>query len=154
MEWIEDNIIWAALVGLIALMVPYVLFLITCQRLLEQVSPENRRMPPGNVWLMLIPVFNMVYNFIMNARMSDSIRAEILAREWQLPVERPTYWLGLSKAILLILTRFPGAGGTLFTLGWIGVGIVYWVMLHHWLKQFQGLVDSSEVLDSGRYLKS
>ena len=49
----------------IAFFLPVVFYLITLQSTLNEVSLKNRRMNPGEVWLMLIPIFGLVWQFIM-----------------------------------------------------------------------------------------
>ena len=38
----------------IIFLVPYIFFLLTLQNTLKAISYENRKMPPANVWLMLL----------------------------------------------------------------------------------------------------
>lgn len=77
------------------LLIPTIFFLLTLQNTLKAVQPGNRYMPPANVWLMLIPVFNIIWQFIVVARVSDSIRAELAARGTPAG-DRPTYSIGLT----------------------------------------------------------
>ncbi|GAA0874094.1 hypothetical protein GCM10009118_05020 [Wandonia haliotis] len=57
-----------------------VLFLLTLNNTLKEVSPENRLVPYNNVWLMLIPLFNVFYAFYLYPKLCDSIKAEFEAR--------------------------------------------------------------------------
>jgi len=41
-------------------LVPGIFFLLTLQNTLKVISPENRKMQPSNVWLMFIPLFNII----------------------------------------------------------------------------------------------
>lgn len=52
----------ALLVLLIAglMLIPTIFYFISLQKALEAVSPGHRMMPPGQVWLCLIPIFNFV----------------------------------------------------------------------------------------------
>jgi hypothetical protein len=63
-----------------------ILFLINIQNLLKAVNPVNRKMSPGQVWLMLIPLFNIVWQFILVQRVAESIEAEYNMRN--IPIER------------------------------------------------------------------
>jgi len=49
-------------------------FLITQQNTLKAIQQQNRLMRPGEVWLQLIPLFGIVWQFIVVTRISDSIR--------------------------------------------------------------------------------
>jgi hypothetical protein len=53
------------------------LFLYTQQRILQRIHPENRKMRPGKVWLQLIPLFGMVYAFIVVVDISESLKREL-----------------------------------------------------------------------------
>src|SRR5438105_3737061 len=43
---------------------------------LSRVAPRNRLMEPGEVWLGLIPFFNIIWSFFMATRIPDSLRNE------------------------------------------------------------------------------
>ena len=42
---------------------------------LQAVPPEHRKMPPGQVWLLLIPLFNLVWNFFVFQRIPESYQS-------------------------------------------------------------------------------
>ncbi len=42
------------------------------------ISEENRKMNPSHVWFMLIPIFNIVWQFIMVSRIAESIGEECI----------------------------------------------------------------------------
>ena len=55
----------------------------------------NRRMSPGLVWLTLIPLFGMVWQFFIVNKMADSLKAEFTTRNINLDENRPGYLIGL-----------------------------------------------------------
>jgi hypothetical protein len=57
-----------------------VFYLLTLQKALSRVSRRNRLMEPGMVWLSLIPLFNIVWNFFIVTRIPDSLRNEFRDR--------------------------------------------------------------------------
>lgn len=57
-----------------------VLYLMNLQNLLKEISPKNRLVEPGNVWLMFIPLFNIIYPFILYPKIADSTKAEYAER--------------------------------------------------------------------------
>jgi hypothetical protein len=63
-------------VGLVIL----VCYLLTLQTALSRVSPRNRLMEPGSVWLMLIPCVNFIWQFVIAVRVPDSLRNEFRDR--------------------------------------------------------------------------
>jgi hypothetical protein len=54
-----------------------ILFLLSQQNILKAIKPQNRTIQPGEVWLQLIPLFSLVWKFIVVSRIADSIRNEI-----------------------------------------------------------------------------
>jgi hypothetical protein len=133
--------------GFLALFViPWIFFLITQQNTLKAIQPENRSMSPGQVWLQMIPLFGLFWQYIVVIRISDSLRAEI--NSWandtifgaegsqvvNFSSSRPTYGIGLamcicwSSIIFLNLIGIRGLAG-LGSLGGLVCWIIYWVQL-------------------------
>ena len=108
---------------LLIAIVPFVFFLLTLQNALKVISEESRRMSPSNVWLMFIPFFNIVWQFIMVDRIADSILAECTRLNIPVKENRPTYGIGLAWNICNCVTFIPIIGGfsALITF------ILYWV---------------------------
>ena len=111
-------------VGLLIVLIPYILFLYNLQKTLASISPDNRKVQPGSVWLMLIPIFNLVWQFIIVNRVSDSIAAECNKLNIPLDEKRPTYNIGLAYCVLSV------AGGFIPVIGAIAAlvcFIIYWM---------------------------
>jgi len=108
------------------LLIPAIFYLITLQKALTVVSPQNRKMPPGQVWLMFIPLFNIVWYFIIVDAVAVSFEREYAARGVG-SEPKPTYSIGLATAILNVCGIIPiiGVLAGLATL-------VCWIM--HWVK--------------------
>jgi len=62
------------------LLVPKIFYLLTLQKALNRCSPECRAMNPGMVWLMLIPLFHIVWQFFVVLNMAKSLDAEFQKR--------------------------------------------------------------------------
>ena len=77
-------------------------------------------MRPDQVWLNLIPLFNLVWMFITVIRVRDSVRYEFQSRDWA-PNGDFGYGVGLAAAILSIVSWGP-LGLAAFVC-WI----IYWV---------------------------
>lgn len=116
-EWI---LIFLVLIPI--LLLPGIFFLLTLKRTLEAISPENRKMPPSNVWLMLIPLFNIVWQFIMVDKIAQSIAAECSKLNVPRSDPKPTYNIGLAWNICNLLTFIPFVG-----LAALVTFILYWV---------------------------
>jgi len=56
---------------LIVAIVIAIFYLLTLQKALSRVSPRNRLMEPGMVWLSLIPLFNIIWAFFIATRIPD-----------------------------------------------------------------------------------
>lgn len=128
------------LIVIAIILIPAIFFLITQQNTLRAIQPENRTMNPGEVWLQLIPLFGIVWQFFVVSRISDSIRNEynswandtIFSSEGGNQINytysRPTYGIGLAMCICNCCTIVPCLG-YLASLGALVCWIVYWVQL-------------------------
>jgi hypothetical protein len=125
-----------------------ILFLLTQQNTLRTIRTENRLMPPGQVWLQLVPLFGLIWQFFAVTRISESIRNEIAS--WDndsiLGTEavavaqgnnRPTLGIGITYCVLTIIWIITNATVrttlpvfvTLLALGMMICWITYWVNL-------------------------
>lgn len=80
-------------------------FAIAIIKTLELISPQNRRIVPGLVWLIVIPGFNLLCNFFVAIRLSESLKNELDDRDFEVS-GRPTLLLGLAYAIISVLPIF------------------------------------------------
>ena len=125
--------------------VPAIFFLLTLQKTLNVISPENRRMPPSNVWLMLIPFFNIVWQFIVVDKIAQSIGAECVRLNIKVTDPKPTYSIGLAWNICNFLFFIPFLGG----LAALVMFIIYWVKVN----EFKILIKANQgnfILDAER----
>src|SRR5579871_4660155 len=76
------------------------LFLSTVSRVAMRVRRDNRRIEPAQVWLNLVPVFNLVWMPITIDRLADSIRRECEQRGLDRPGESYTRPAGLTWLVL------------------------------------------------------
>jgi hypothetical protein len=108
-------------------LLPTIFYLITMQKALEAVSPENRQMPPGQVWLSLIPLFNFVWMFFVVNKIAESFQLECYRLNITTTELKPTHGVGSAKNILRLCAFIPVVG-ILASLGFI----VCWIL--HWIK--------------------
>ena len=115
----------AILIGLaIGITIMY-FYLKNLSDLLKQVSPSNRLTEPGSVWLMFIPLFNLIYPFILYPKICDSTKAEYMSRG--LPSEGDfSRGIGITMPILGLAGMIPVLGG-IASLGNLVLFIVFWV---------------------------
>ena len=64
---------------LVALVIELIIILITAG-CLKRIPPEFRLMSPGMVWLLLIPVFDLIWNFFVFVRLSKSYQRYFAAK--------------------------------------------------------------------------
>jgi len=135
------------IVLLLGFLVPMIFFFLTQQQTLKLIHPLNRCMPPERVWLQLIPLFGLVWQFLVIIRISDSIRKELntptgdsIFAETSIPADhRPTYIAGMLYAALFCISVVPGfpflkgIAALAAMAAWIG----YWVQLSGYKKQLE-----------------
>jgi len=80
----SDSDALAAILGgscLIALLVLAVVigimifYILTMQKALKLAGDQHRKMEPGMVWLLLIPLFNLVWHFFVVKNVSESVKS-------------------------------------------------------------------------------
>jgi hypothetical protein len=113
----------AFLIGL----VPQIFYLLTLQKALNRCAPGNRTMAPGLVWLTLIPLFSLIWNFFVVSALSRSLGNEFAARN--IPADaQPGRSVGFTFAILAACGIVPLVGIIAALVGFV-MWIVYWVKI-------------------------
>jgi hypothetical protein len=121
-------------VGLMLL--PAIFYLLSLSKALERCAFESRTMSPGQVWLLLIPLFGMIWHFIIVGRISSSLRNEFTRRSLPLAEAEPGKSLGLAMCILAVTSVIPLLGivtGIATLVCWI----MYWVKITDYSRQLQ-----------------
>lgn len=119
------------------LLIPVVFYLLSLSNTLKAIKPENRKMSPSHVWLMLIPIFGMIWHFITVHKLSESIKAECNS----LGVfceDEPGYSLGIAMCALLACSWIPYLGAVAY-LG----GVVCWIVYWSKISSYKSLILSS-----------
>lgn len=115
------------LIVFVIVLIPGILYLMTLQRALERCSPEARTTSPGKVWLMLVPLFNLVWGFILVSEIAKSLHNEFVRRGITDVEAEPGKNFGWAMCILCLTGFIP-------VLGIFGsiVGFVCWIL--YWVK--------------------
>jgi len=113
---------------------PVIFYMITLQNTFKIISPENRKMEPGKVWLSLIPIFGTVWQFMIINRLADSLKAEYAKRNLPVNEDRPGVSIGVTYCILNCCTIIPFLG-YLAGLGGLVCWIIYWVKINNYKQQ-------------------
>src|SRR5690242_12356711 len=147
----EDEV--AILVGVLILIILFLLvqvfYLLTLYRTLQAIRPEFRKVPPGQAWLGFIPLFHLIWPFIINKKVADSIKADLEDRGLE---ENGDYGkqLGSIYPGLRIAGNIPVVG-ILCSLGYLVVFIIWWSKLsqfrHKLLSAGNSGGYSAELLD-------
>lgn len=130
---------------IVGLIVAFVFYLINLMNLLKEIDESNRQMPPANVFLMFIPLFNLVYPFIMYPKISESIRLEAESRGMPAfgdSLKALGMVIAIASVVQVVCEQLKAesiyiAGlGSLLSLGCLVLWIVYWVKAARIKKTF------------------
>jgi hypothetical protein len=119
-------------------LIPLIFYLITIQNTLKAVSFENRKMQPVEVWLTLIPIFGLVWQFFIVNRVADSLKLEFSAKNITVDEERPGITIGLAYCILFCCSLIPFLGYLTSVAGFV-CWIIYWVKINGYRIKMKGL---------------
>ncbi|MEP7318819.1 MAG: hypothetical protein ABI921_08750 [Panacibacter sp.] len=123
-----------------------IFFLLTLQNALKTVSPENRAMEPGNVWLLLIPLFNIYYMFIVVNAIAASLNNEY-QKFGVIKNENPTYNIGIAWCI----TQIASSILQFFSIPYLSIitllfWIIYWVKVNEHKNEIVKLQNANDPL--------
>lgn len=112
------------LLGMLGLSIAYIL---TLSRTLQKCAPSSRTMQPGMVWLLLVPLFNLIWNFLVVNAVSESLTKEFRLRGVLFFESEPGKRVGMPMAICGACSVIPILG----ILAWLA-SVVLWVV--YWVK--------------------
>ncbi len=102
-------------------------------------------MPPGEVWLLLIPLFNLVWQFVVVAKVAGSLRNEFTRRGLPIDEQEPGKHLGFAMCVLAVMSMAP-IFGILTGMGAILCWLGYWMQIAGYSSH---LAPSGQVLAAG-----
>jgi hypothetical protein len=140
-------LVFLLIIGVVGLVIS-IFYLLSLQKALDAVDPMCRKMPSGQVWLLLIPIFNWIWQFVVVSKIADSFKAEFERLNVPVQEERPTYNIGLTKNILSLCSIIPFLG-TLASIGALICWIMYWIKVEEYRKLVVAN-QGNEVLDAER----
>lgn len=130
---------------LMAFIIPAIFFLLSQQNTLKAIQPANRAMPPGQVWLQLIPLFGFVWQFFVVVRIATSIKKELKAKREDLQGESalftrdkwpPTLYTGIAYGAFYCMMFLPFYK-PFFAIAAMTCWICYWIELTVCRKRIQ-----------------
>jgi hypothetical protein len=109
-------------------LLPTIFYLFTLHRALNKCSVESRTMTPGLVWLQLIPVFDLFWQFYVVVQVGKTLGNEF--RKRGIPAEQnPGQSIGLAMCIFELCGAVPVVGIPAAIVGFI-LWIFYWIKIH------------------------
>lgn len=143
-----DATILLILIGVLAVhFFVNIMYILTLRNTLRAISEQNRTMPPSNTWLLLIPIFNLVWSFIVVNNLSESILKESKLRSFPLAESNPANGIGIAMSVLRCTTFVPVLGflsGPAAFICWI----IYWVQINNYKKAIQTAPYNGSANDS------
>lgn len=124
----------AGLIFIGIMLVPAVFYLLTLSKALSKCAPTSRTMEPGMVWLMFIPLFNLVWQFLVVQALAKSLGNEFRARGITNVEPEPGNSIGLAMCICGCCAIIPLLG-ILAALVQLVLWIVYWVKISEYSRR-------------------
>jgi hypothetical protein len=122
------------------LLVPAIFFLLTLQNTLSKCAPGYRTMEPGMVWLLLVPLFSLIWSFLVVIAVARSLANEYARRGIVSPEPLPGQPIGIAMCVCVCCTIIPLLG-ILAGLASLVLWIVYWVKI----AEFSRMLDAPSV---------
>lgn len=111
-------------------------FFSSLARALRRVSPENRRMEPAQVWLNLIPIFNLIWGAVTVERIAESLRNEFRERGMHRPGTGYGRGVGLTMMVFLVPCVWFYPAFLCFPVAF-GFWIAYWIQVSGYTAQLK-----------------
>lgn len=148
---LTEDMVWAATIISIVSLIIRAFYCLTLSRTLKTVAEENRHLKPWMVWMALVPIVSLYWNFIIANRMADSLTNEFYDRKIA-EEENPGRLFGLSYAIFVVIASFPLIPSISFVAGIFALYyfIRYWVKIDYFrilIIEHQRFVDKNNKQD-------
>jgi|GEM_PF-1126736 len=125
------------ILGLVSLVV-CILYLITLQSCFATLPEKHRELSPGLVWLLLVPLFNLVWVFIVVLKLSSSFKNAFAERGVTTEVGSCSQGIGLAYCILCCCSVIPLVNFVAAPAGFI-CWVIYWSQVASLKNKYIGL---------------
>ncbi|MBI1226593.1 MAG: hypothetical protein GC192_15275 [Bacteroidetes bacterium] len=125
----EQTLLLLALFALIVLIVLGIFYIQTLASTLQIISDENRKIPSSNMWLLLVPVFNLIYHFIVVGKLGESLSLEFKKKGIYHSESRPGFSIGVAAGVLNIASILPDELGILSAVASVICWVIYWIRI-------------------------
>lgn len=112
----------------VVMLVVYILYITSLSRALSKCSESSRTMQPGMVWLLLVPLVGLVWQFFVVIGLADSLGNEFRAREVPNADPKPGKSVGIAMCVCAACGIVPLVNLLAFP-AYIVLWIIYWVKI-------------------------
>lgn len=131
LSW-QHILIVAILFGIF--IIPYIFYIQTLQKTLHQVKAENKTISEGSLWLLLIPVFNLIWHFFVVNKISSSLSNEAKTRNLNLGEIQPGQSIGIAMCVLNLIPYLNIIGFVLWIIYWVKISNYKNILIFNNLK--------------------
>ena len=119
-----------------AFVIVAIFYILTLSGVLKKCAPSSRTMEPAMLWLLLVPILNIIWSFFVVLAMAKSLANEFRLRNIPSSEPEPGKTIGLAMCICACCAIIP-------ILGFLAapIQLVLWIM--YWVK----MAGYSKVLD-------
>jgi type IV pilus assembly protein PilA len=114
----------------------FIFYLLTLSRALSKCSITSRTIQPGMVWLLLVPLVNLVWQFFVVIGLADSLDNEFRARGIQNVELKPGKAIGIAMCVCGVCAFIPILGILAFL-----VHLVLWIIYWSKIAEFSRRLD-------------
>jgi hypothetical protein len=120
----------------IVFLIPAIFYLVTLQNALAKCAPVSRTMEPGMVWLSIIPLFSVIWNFFVVMALAKSLGNEFRRRGVPYPDPLPGQSIGMAMCIC-------GACGMIPIINFLAGPAAFVLWIIYWLRvaEFSRMLD-------------
>jgi hypothetical protein len=119
-----------------------ILYLVTLSSALAKCSANTRTMDPGLVWLLLIPIFNLMWHFFVVQAVAKSLAAEFRSRSIYSDEPNPGKSGGVAMCVCGVCVLIP-----LLNILIMVPYLVLWVMYWNRIAGYSRLLDRRPSVD-------
>lgn len=113
-----------------------ILYLLTLQNALKKCAPASRTMEPWKVWLVAIPVFGLVWHFVVVTNIAKSLRNEFARLGIPCPESTPGQTIGLAACACNCFIFVPLLGRFAAIVGFV-LWIAYWIRIANYSRDLE-----------------
>ncbi len=117
--------------GLLAIGIVYISFL---SGVIRKCSPASRTMEPGMVWLLLVPLLNVVWNFLVVTALARSLGNEFRLRKIPTDNPEPGKSIGIAMCVCGACSIIPIVN-IIAALPNLILWIMYWVKMAEYARR-------------------